>query len=223
MPDRDLVERAMDDHVVGDAWPRAIDEDHPEWNGDLRPVTPPDVASASKILRRLKSLDRDAAQVEDVVDAEIRRLRDFREDSLAGILREVEWGERALDAFMRQWSATSHKKTLALPDGKLTLRDPGAGKLIVENEEQVIAWARARDAVSSDPADPSVVNLRPVVSKAVIGQWYATSDEKIATEIDEETGEEVDVYAVVGPDGPIPGIVRHVAPKDTFKVTIGED
>lgn len=225
MVDRALLEQLLDEYLEGESWPRHVETDDGQYDEDA-PETPKDVITAAGIMRRLKRLDREATAIADVAQVEIDRISRWRDDLVAGHERERAWGERALEAFMRNHHEASHKLSLPLADGTLKLRNPSkGGKIVIDDEAAFIAWAKQHDAVGTgDPAQPpSPVNPKPVPSKTVIGEWYKTGKEPIARTIDDD-GVEADVYPILGPDGgPIPGINRVVAVASKFSVTLGED
>lgn len=213
MPDRDLIERDMDDYVVGENWPE------PDPAGD--PIPLPDPTAVSGTLRRLKRLAADADAINEVTDAEIRRLEQFRSDRLAGIQREIEWGERAVENFMRLFGPAAHKKSLPLADGTLKLSAP-RDKVVVTNEPAFLAWAIG-DA--NRIADPTAVPAHPELIRAKYS-LVADATKPLARAMvpDAQADETIKRSVLALPDGTlVPGVEIHTEKEDTFKVTLGDD
>lgn len=218
MPNRELIERDMDDYVEGESWPEAESD-----LDDSGPIPPADPTAVSGIIRRIKRLDRDRAEINEVTDTEIRRLEGFRADRIAGIDREIAWGERAVEAFMRQYTAVTHKKSLRLADGTPALRKPST-KVVVVDERAFLAFAIG--IVSPEElTSPTVVPVHPELLRA---KYSLIADEARALTqrpaLDSTVDETIARTVVALPDGTVvPGVEIHTPKQDTFNLTLGAD
>lgn len=206
MTDRNLIEDAMNDFVVGDAWDSLGDD-------PATPRTPPDIATASAIMRKLRALAQEKADIDRTVDAEIARLEAFRADATSGIVSELARGELAIEAFTRQWSPHSHKKTLNLPGGSGSLRGPGKGKLVTHD-------AAAFEAFVIEHQEDVTVDTMTVLYPDLV----RVKVEPVADTLKDLTAQGTENPMMLNlalPDGTVvPGVHLERATQDTFTLTI---
>jgi Bacteriophage Mu Gam like protein len=113
--DRELIEADLDEYE--ETWPEPVFDE--ETHVDV-PERLADDKAVQGVLRRLKRLHRDQMQIIDVGSAEVARIKAWVEDRVGGIQREIDWGEKACEAYWRTHGSTK-KRSLPLPDGTLKL------------------------------------------------------------------------------------------------------
>lgn len=224
MTDHNLIEDAMNDFVVGDAWDSLGDD-------PATPRTPPDIATASAIMRKLRALAQEKADIDRTVDAEIARLEAFRADATSGIVSELARGELAIEAFTRQWSPHSHKKTLDLPGGSGKLRGPGQGKLITHDAIAFQDWVmeiedRGSGRAPDDPHTQEILIRHPDLVRVKVepvadALKALTAITPLRDLIAPQSTENPMTLMLALPDGTVvPGVHLERATEDTFTLTI---
>lgn len=212
--ERELIEADLAEFIEGETWPE------PDENGEPTPL--PDPTSVSGVLRRMKRLDREAAQINEVAGNEIMRIQRWRDDRLAGIERDVSWANKALENFTRLFCEATKKKSLALSDGTLKLIPP-RDRVVVVDEDEFMAWALTGDPADPDTtvAHPEVVRIKYAVDMVAIKKIeQPTQPERAGTDPANPTF----VRPVVLPGGEVvPGVVIERNALAGFNVTLGED
>lgn len=160
---------------------------------------------ASKELRKLARVEREAAEVRAVYDA--RRAADdaFLADRMRGIESKRRWITVGLELFMRAEAQRSRIKSLALPDG-------------------VLALTKARTRVEGNP------DLIPEDQKPFLVRWKAEIDKPAVSQrltqgavIGDEGADGTVRRFALGADGePVPGVWFVTADAPMFKVTLTE-
>lgn len=200
----------MLEFVAGDTWPEPME--------DGAPTPPPDPTAVSGILRRLNGLQADRDLMDTVVEAEIRRLNEWRADRQSGIDKQIAYGKQAVEIFMRRFYEASGKKSLALAEGTPHLT-AARDRLIVDDDEAFMEWAIGPDV--NNPAHPELLRITYEVDPAK--DEIKKQAEKGSRTID-RTG--VDgpkfAYELLVDGGKIPGVHIEKGIEDIFDVTLEE-
>jgi hypothetical protein len=164
------------------------------------PVPPPDTHMANRYLRRLQRLNENADQVSNTAEAERDAIDEWEKARLAPIVREAEWLNQALRAFMVVHEAATGEVTVKLPHGELSSR-PVQPALYVSDTEAAgnWAWINIPDAVEFTPK----LKKQPIKDATVPGQVIASHDEDgelvVTAQAVTENGEVVDGVEYVAP------------------------
>lgn len=149
MVDRADVEAELDAYMSGEAWPEADPED------ETRPQPVVDEAAVAGVLRRIRRLSADRAKIQAACETERQLIAAFESDRCAGIDREIAWGSRSLEVWMRQYNRASGKKTVKVSTGEVKLR-PDKGRVVVTDLPAFLQWAAGIapvvDGVEREPA-----------------------------------------------------------------------
>lgn len=100
---------------------------------------PENADDANRMLRKLRSLQRRRAEIQERYDAERVVLDDWHEDLCAGVDREMRRLEDALEGWMRGQHAMRGVVTEKLPSGDLWLREPRQA-VEVTDEAALVKW-----------------------------------------------------------------------------------
>lgn len=155
MADDDLIEADLDEYLdihvpLGDV------EGQPPGESI---VAPPDEEFADRLLYKARRLSVEQAKYQRLRDRRVAEIDAWLSDRTAGTTRELGRIEQSLDLFMRTWHRVNPRhKTLKLPNGKLSLTK-GRGRLVVDDDTAVVAWARANKA-------ESLLRVEPVLAKS---------------------------------------------------------
>lgn len=219
--DRADVEQDLDEFVEGEAWPEALESGEP--------VPVPDPTAVSRILRRLKRLDRDKALIQKVADDEVARITAFTEDRVSGINREIAWGEQALENFMRIHGEATKKRSLPLADGTLKLTKPSE-RVEITDPRAFLEWCGVVFPPDVDgktqPPDvgslthPEFIKLEPVPIKTPIKTLLTRGPEN------KEVPDIVSMDLLFGPKGQteiVPGVAIVKDAADNFNIVLGAD
>lgn len=121
-------------------------DDLGEWmEGDLAADTEPesmDPAYVDRILRRIRRLEDEQANVNALAQAERDRIEAWRSERTGIVGRQIEHYEQVVEGWMRANFARNKVKTTKLPNGELKLR-PGKVTAQVENGDRFARWAVA--------------------------------------------------------------------------------
>lgn len=223
MATEDDLERELDDFLAIDV-PLAEPSDD-----DLPGAGPPVVGAptedvADKLLYKTRRLSEEAADVRALATRRRAEIDAWEADRLFGIDRETSRIRESLELFMRSWHRSHPRsKTLSLPNGKLTLRGSGRGKIIVTEEWKLVEWAEQngrKDLLRYKPAPAKSV----LADEALVTRHLAVQDEVGTGELLQTWRLMVDV---VGPEGTesvsIPGVVYAEPIEDRFGVKLPED
>jgi hypothetical protein len=210
--ERELLERDLDEFVEGDNWPE------PMANGSPTPVA--DGQAVAAVVNRLKRLHAERREILDVAQAQIDRINEWCADRVAGIDRDIAWGERSIEHFMRGYAETSHKKSLSLPAGTPRLT-AAREKVEITDNEAFLSWALGVPGVTAArpadlvPAHPELLRARYEADKTALSNLKRGP----------KTVEDGTEYTPLLLDGGelIPGVTVMRSATDTFTVKINED
>lgn len=122
---------------------------------DVELPPPEGAAQANGLLRSIRRLERDAAEIVALYANEVERARRFRDDRLAGIEREIDRRARLLEGFARAHLRGRRTKTQQLPTGTLSLRAGRAKVHVIDERRAVIeafgfsrgGWVRTKQEI----------------------------------------------------------------------------
>lgn len=209
--DRNLIESDLDEFTEAGSWPE------PDEHGEPTPVA--DATAVAGVVSRLKRLTEERAQIVDVAQAQIDRIVAWRDDRSAGIDRDIAWGERSIENFMRTYAASSHKKSLPLPDGTPKL-SAGREKVEVVDDAAFLSWALGID-VETPTITPDLVPAHPEVLRVT----YAPNKTALIglARGKKMTEDGIEIHLLSLPDGEmVPGVEIRRNATDSFSVKISE-
>lgn len=221
--ERELIEADLAEFIEGETWPE------PDEQGDPTPL--PDPTSVSGVLRRMKRLDREAAQINEVAKYEVERIKAWQADRLGIIAKDVSWAERALENFMVLFNQATKKKSLALADGTLKLTGP-SDRVVVVDETAFLEWAIGNDGgilladAATQAAHPEVLRAKYEPDKTAIKKLETGTAEPA---VDKQGDgivilDSVMAKPVLLPGGElVPGVEIRRDVNDRFNVTLGDD
>jgi len=191
METKEALERDLDEYAGSD----------PEIDIDEEPKPPLDADTANRMLRRLRRLNEDQRQIDEIAESEIARIRQWQQDRSSGVENARQWLLRSLEGFARASFARNGVRTLNLPNGKLSLRK-ASKRTIVVDPEAFLTWATAngREEYLRRPQPvPNLAGLAKLETSTFLPQG------------------EVETAHVVLPDGEIiPGVVAQRDVADSF-------
>lgn len=171
----------------------------PDWSDDLLPGDSDETeqrtgpfridsdALASWALRRLRGLRSQIDEIEQIAGAEIERVEAWRARSSRPLERNAAFFEAILSDYALRCRAESGRKTISLPAGKISTRQPAARWIV--DSDTFIPWARQ-----------SAPDLLRIKEEPNLAEMKAAAG-VLALIVSEETG------TVVTPDGEIlPGV-----------------
>ena len=120
-----------DDHLA-EPWP--FSDDAPP--DDAPPAAVEDAAQANRWLRRLRAIEGEMAEANEVADAEVAMAEAFRAKRLDTLGRAAEWVRRSLEGWMR--AQVPERTTVQLPAGTIGLRK-NPDKLVVPAVTSAVA------------------------------------------------------------------------------------
>ena len=187
---------------------------------------------ADKLLYKARRLDQELADIRALADKRRADIDRWEADRSHGIHRERARIDQSLEGFMRAWHrANPRTKSLNLPNGKVALRAPGRGKMIVKDELAFIAWAKDHD--------PALLRFEPKVAKAELANEEVITRRPGVVEDDPANpGRLLQTYRLMAPvptgevdaEGntlteqvSVPGVVYAVPIDDSFSVTLTTD
>jgi hypothetical protein len=224
MPRAD-IERELADFLAGESWP---DEDE---HGDPVPVQ--SLEKANDILRRLKWLTEERDNILASTADEIARIQQFRDDRVAGVNREIAWGERSVENFMRSLNeAKPRVKSQKLSNGVLKLTKPSE-RVTVVDEKAFLEWC---GVVFPEPTVPDGEKPQPIVANLAHPEFVRLKPEPAKSVVKaqltkgvEEPGLDGTVTAALlldlGEDGIeiVPGVVIEHDRLQKFDVVLGAE
>jgi hypothetical protein len=137
---RRTIEADLDAFEADEAWPDNVGV----TDAAEEPAPIPDQRAAAGVMRRVRRLYAERAELEDTAQGQIDRIERWRDDRVSGIEREISWGERALDVFARRMLLGKKKRSVPLPDGTLKLRAPSE-RCVVTDPAAFAEWAYTID------------------------------------------------------------------------------
>jgi hypothetical protein len=113
------------------ATPPILDPDDPDW-----------MAQATYRLRLINKLECQQADIARVYQQEINRLQDRMDDQIARLEQRIDWHRRPLIQFhQRVLEQDPSRKTITLPNGRLSSRTSHRPKFAVADNDTFTAWA----------------------------------------------------------------------------------
>lgn len=193
-----------------DAWmedPEPHETVFDDWE-DREPERLPDEEAVNRMLRKRARLVREMERVEAIAAQEDRQRREWVADRCGGIRRQLEWLDRGLEGYMRQFKAATRRKSLPLPAGTLKLTAPGVASLEVSALADFLVWVDAervtRGQLVKKVETPIAALVKDVCS--------------LGPQLDEQDGRAV--FAVVDESGEVvPGLVFTKPSVERFAVT----
>lgn len=112
------------------------DDDAP----DEPPEPPEDTIGADRLLGRVRSYERTAAEIEGLAQANIAKIMAWRDDRISGVERSIAFHSRSLEVWMRSVHESSggKVKTQNLPHGVLAVRKSPT-RVVVDDDEAAAA------------------------------------------------------------------------------------
>ena len=207
-----------------------IDPD--EWASDDDPeVAPaPNIEVADRLLYKARRLAEERASYEALAVKRKAEIDAWLADRTHGIDRQMRWLSTSLESFARMTVERGGKKaakTIVLPNGRLALKAPGRGKIVVTDEVAFTTWARRVGLAET------LIRYEPKVAKAVLADEDLIGRRE-ATQITDDRGDLVQSYQLtvdVTPDGKtgeietavIPGVLYVHGLRDNFTLTLTTD
>jgi hypothetical protein len=222
MVDRAQVERELDDFVEGDSWPL------PDEEGEPSPI--PGAEVAAQVLRRLRRLDAERATVVRVATDELARIVAFRDDRVSGIEREIAWGTRSLENYMRGVRFLTKKQSMKVANGTLKLTKTSFAVEVVDEaaffEWCGVVWPEKETPDGERPppdlshvTHPEFIRVRPEPAKAALAKLeHASLEEEVDGRITNQL-----LYAGDGPTELVPGVIVARDKADRFNVVLGSE
>lgn len=227
--ERSEIERALDEFVVGDAWPVIEDAE------TLIPI--PDEMVAARILRGLRRLRTDREKIYATANDELARIAAFVADSVSGLDREIARGERSLENYMRTLNeARPSVRSAKVANGRLGLTRTTYSVEVVD-EAAFWEWCGVvlpdPEAPPTNPptlpdlsgaTHPEFVRVTIAPAKSVLAKLdHATLDEEA-----EETEDGHVVHQLLLRSGEddvelVPGVVVRREKSDRFNLTLGTE
>ena len=79
-------------------------------------------SDAQGVIRKIESLDEEVQEVEWLADAEIQRIKEWKNKELEKLQREIDHNKAILQGFMEKQRETTGKKSLSLPNGRIRFK-----------------------------------------------------------------------------------------------------
>lgn len=206
MNDNDLdaeLNAWIDDHDFDDATDR--------FDGEPIEVSALDERIVTGMLRKRARLLDERARVCERAQERIDPIVEWRNDRVAGVDRQVERIEQAVEGFARKMIPAMGRRSLPLPTGTLQLTKPGQPSCDVIDEGEFVAWAIDDEHPDRDELLKRDVSVKKAELKKVC---------QLGPRDDDSSTLDVDVFFAIDADGSkVPG-VRFTKPAlDRFSVT----
>lgn len=168
MTDTAALTASLDEWAEGD-----LDDEAEQLTEDAAATLDPDVVN--RMLRRMRRLEDEAANVTNLASAEFQRIVTWRTDRLATIKRQADSLAVVLDGWARANYQRTKACTVSLPNGDLKLRPPSPS-FVCDDPHGLWAWCsdsgEREDWVSERPVyTPDASRLRLLLKPgAAVGE-----------------------------------------------------
>lgn len=224
------LQNDLDAYVLGDE-----EAFGPEPHDDYQVQAPPDADAANGMLRRLRGIAREVRTIDALADQEVHRIEAWRADRKSGLTKRAAAIEKALEQWMRAVNRLNPKrKSESLPNGKVALRAPGAGKVVLTNPAafevwwrqervaEITAYLQGHGLTDAAPEAHEVVELvlsrSPLMRVSVEANKTGLKELNTGNEVEFDE-QDVEARSIMLDDEVIPGVALVRATVDTCTVT----
>ena len=173
---------------------------------DAAEQTPPENADdANRMLRWLRSLERQAAEIADRADAERALVDVWQRDRTAGIDRQIERLSKALEGWMRGQFEMRGTTTEKLPAGDLWLRG-GQTSVVTTSDAELVPWLVRHGLEGAVQVTESAI-------KSPMKAAFETGDV-----VDGDAGPDHEFRQATFRGDTVPGVVLRVPTRKTFSI-----